>query len=727
MTTRCSLAAPDLDRPGRVTAVVPSNGVSVVAWAPPTLPVAPSVRARFKTSTNVKVDTTFDLFLSASANLPVAMTAAPAVVSPDTNTVHWSGGLHRRDSRVRGAHFRSLHPMAPGSGLHDETGRATAPGPAPARSTHDGHHHGRRPSDPGGEKLELPIQVSQSTSFQVPADAEVSIRMGDETFGPTRPAQRNRRVRPPPRPQGHEVLTGKLLLVLSREVIALPNNPEPVALFAPIPSPGSVGPCSDPIPLATASGHPPGTEPPKGELTSSAGALETTLDADGWTISRWTPPDAVGTVSFTASAGGLEARTSAEVVRGLLDVDAQVTPSQLTGNQRDVTFTGSALGADNGPVADIIGVRTPNGSVVSRAARRGTTTTFKARRKPDHDTVVVAAEPPGSVAAQPVQAVVPWLVPVDDNSILLRIAVVDPLGRAIVDVPVSLSLSVGEAEGLPDSVTTDGYGMATVLLPRPEATTGIRAAAQGHHASVVWTAGQQSVFAGDATWLALAADWQKAAPTFVVKTATAPPPAAIASAPSASSTSSAEPDASKTAAAPSKPPRTGAAVVPARMRAGLSLQGSVYSQVVASSSPTAGPLTVTVDDGVNLGGVQAYALRWLNDGPLGLELDARYLRGELTTNQVFAGSELELDPEDVDPNASPEDLLETLTSGAAATDYDVADIDIRAGLRFKKPIGGPLTAFGLAQGHYQAARLYLWDDGEVEPSRSVDWSAAGAG
>ncbi|MBO85672.1 MAG: hypothetical protein CL927_09960 [Deltaproteobacteria bacterium] len=431
-------------------------------------------------------------------------------------------------------------------------------------------------------------------------------------------------------------------------------------------------------------------------------------------LGEWMPPNNLGSVAFSAGAEGGETRTSVSVERGIAVVDGSVSPTAFTGAKRDITFTGTALGPDNSPIADTIGVRVPKGTVLARPARRGTTTTARARRHPNDETVVMVVQPPGSVDAEPVHAVLPWMVSVDDESILLRVAVVDALGRAIVKVPVSLSNTVGESEDLPETVTTDGYGMATILLAKPSDTLGVQVEAQGHRASVVWTRSGASVVGGDPTWLALASDWTRAAPTFVINAtpSTAPPPATVDAQEQEQEVASASPS------LPAQPKQTSSArssQSPAWLRGGLAVQGAAYSLAITNSDPTAGPLSVTVDDGVNLAGVQGYVLGWLSQGSLGLELDARYLRGELATQQVFSDSALDLSAEDFDPDSDPDAVLETLTGSGDSIEYDVSDIDVRAGLRYRLPSKGPLTAFGLAQGQYQVARLYLWEDAVVEP------------
>jgi hypothetical protein len=148
----------------------------------------------------------------------------------------------------------------------------------------------------------------------------------------------------------------------------------------------------------------------------------------------------------------------------------------------------------------------------------------------------------------------------------------------------------------------------------------------------------------------------------------------------------------------------------------VAFQGGAYGLDITNSDSTVGPLDVSVDDGLNIGGLQGYVLAWLGDSAFGLEADARFIQGDITTNQVFADMDTEVSEDDIDPNADPDDLAETLLDNLNETEtYDQTGLDLRAGLRYRRALSGPLTAFGLAQVHRQAATLYLWDEAEVIP------------
>ena len=556
-------------------------------------------------------------------------------------------------------------------------------------------------------KVELPVQVAQSTSFTVPPDAKVSVQLGDDTIGPVQASPAGTvafDLRLDPRvtegrltgrtPHGDDV----------EQVVALPNAAQPVVHFAPIPLPARQGPGTHSVPVAVATWTPPGQDATAVVPAVSSGTFKAGAEReDGWVVGRFVPGPTAGEVHVTAG----EAKTTLSVEQGLLRARAEVTPTELKGTGRDVTFSATALGADNGEVADTVGMRVVDGTVTARPGRRGTITTGKVRKNRDAEHVVVLAEPPGSVAKVPVQAVVPWFVTVSDDTVVLRLAAVDNLGRAVAGVPVSLEAVGGSFDGLPDTLTTDGYGMAYARLSRPDSAVGVRATAGGRSGGAALAASGVSIGGGDSNWTVALDQWKAAAPTLVVGKKA--PVAVAAAVPPPTEASDTPPEgAADSPARPTKParsPTSGAAW----LRAAAAFQGGAYSLTSTQADPTVGPLDVTIDeDGLNSGGLQAFVLAWVGGGPFGVEADFRLMQGDLTAAQVFAPTAVDLaDPTDPDAEAT------SVATNVDSTTFESNAWDLRIGGRYRVDVSGPLSGYGLVQLHRQSAGLYLWDDGAV--------------
>lgn len=698
---------------GRVTAVVPVDGLAMVTWQPPENFAGGAVTFQvvYKNASKAKVEKTVRIDVPASPAQPIQIKAAPAVAAPDVSqvTLTWkappSGQAPELRQYVASASFGTMGPVSV-----DSSGTATAVWRRPASvkapvmaliTLVDAADPRRR------GKVELPVQVAQSTSFTVPPDAKVSVQLGDDTIGPVQASPAGTvafDLRLDPRvtegrltgrtPHGDDV----------EQVVALPNAAQPVVHFAPIPLPARQGPGTHSVPVAVATWTPPGQDATVVVPAVSSGTFKAGAEReDGWVVGRFVPGPTAGEVHVTAG----EAKTTLSVEQGLLRARAEVTPTELKGTGRDVTFSATALGADNGEVADTVGMRVVDGTVTARPGRRGTITTGKVRKNRDAEHVVVLAEPPGSVAKVPVQAVVPWFVTVSDDTVVLRLAAVDNLGRAVAGVPVSLEAVGGSFDGLPDTLTTDGYGMAYARLSRPDSAVGVRATAGGRSGGAALAASGVSFGGGDPNWTVALDQWKAAAPTLVVGKKA--PVAVAAAVPPPTEASDTPPEgAADSPARPTKParsPTSGAAW----LRAAAAFQGGAYSLTSTQADPTVGPLDVTIDeDGLNSGGLQAFVLAWVGGGPFGVEADFRLMQGDLTAAQVFAPTAVDLaDPTDPDAEAT------SVATNVDSTTFESNAWDLRIGGRYRVDVSGPLSGYGLVQLHRQSAGLYLWDDGAV--------------
>lgn len=703
---------------GRVVSVVPTDGVAMVTWQPPEgYPGGTvSLRVRFKDAGGTKQDTTVSIDVPASPRAPIVVEATPPVAAPDTTTVQlrWTpppSGQAPETRRFRIAtSFGTVGPVTvDASGVATATWRRPASVDVPTMAlvtlvdAADPRRRGR---------LELPVQVAQSTTFTVPPDAKVSVQLGDETIGPQQASPAGTvafDLRLDPRvTEGR--LTGRTPHGDSvDQVVALPNTSSPAVLFAPVPSAAAAG--TGQVPLAVSTWSPPGTDPVDLQTRATAGTLKLDTDTgDGWVVGRWRTAGSTGPATVEAELGPVEASVPVEVAPGLARVVAEVSPTQLSASQRDVTVTARALGADNAELADTVGVRAARGTVSVRPTRRGTLTTAKVRRDRDAEHVAILVEPPGSVADRPVAAVVPWLVPVGHDQVLLRVAAVDPLGRAVASVPLTLS-PVGPApSGLPPTLTTDGYGMAEVLLDAPDSPFGLTVAGAGHRGGAALTAGRTAIVGGDPTWTTTHGRWVAAAPTLVVGppaevvAAVVPPPAAPGPASPGPSTQ-AEPPPSAEPARPSSPKPSASGR--AWLRGAVAFAGSAYAVESTQTDATVGPLGSTVaDDGLNQGGLQAFVLAFPGDGAWGFEVDGRLIQGDITAEQTYAATA-------IDPSTTDPDALADASATTASTAYETTAWDLRVGARYRAALAGPLSGYGLLQLHRQSVGLFLWDDGEA--------------
>ncbi len=695
---------------GRVISVVSRDGVPFVTWQPPAGFEGGTVtfRTRFKNTRNEKVDTTFTLSVPASPARPIPGTASPAAAAPNLPSVKltWSpppSGQAPADRQFDiSTSFGSVGPVsvnADGTVTAEWTRPAKVDAPTMALVTLVDRADPRRRG-----LVQLPVQVAQSTTFTVPPDAKVSVQIGDETFGPLQASPAGTvafDLRLDPR-VGEGRLSGRTPHGDTVEqVVALPVRATPVAHFAPIPHAAAVGPGAESVPVAVAVWTPPGAAAAVVKPASSATPLNLQADDTGsWWTAPWTPPNTPGAVNLSVQFGDSKAKTSVDVVQGLLRVDGEASPTELAEGDRDVNLTARARAASNAEESDTVGIQVYNGVFTARPVRKGTSTSARARRNSGAEWVALSTEPPGSVAGEPARSVITWFEPVGDEQVLLRVAVVDPLGRAIANTAVRLSATTGSVADLPESVTTDGYGMAAALLPRPDGALGVQVSAAGHTATAGWSPTGQAVVGGDSDWTRLATRWRRAAPTFVVGPKAAPvvaaaPPTEAPESPSGPTADGAPPSGPEPSAP--KKERPEAASDAAWLRVAASFQGSALSQDVSASDGAVGPLGVSVDDGINLGGLELFGLAWLGGGSFGLDASVQAHQGDLAADQTFAGA------------------TDTADASASST-FESSSWDLRLGARYRKALSGPLSAYGLAQVHRQSVGLYLWDDGDVAVS-----------
>ena len=633
---------------GKVTAVVPQDGVALVTWQPPSAYAGGTVafRVRYKSASGTKVDTTVELKVPASPARAITAVAEPPVIAPDVQstmvrfTPPPSGQVSADRQFVATTSFGTLGPVtvaADGTATVEWRRPPSVKKPTMALVTLVDKADPRRRG-----KVELPVQVAQSTTFTVPPDAKVSVLLGDETIGPVQASPAGTvafDLRLDPRvTEGR--LTGRTPHGDTVEQkVTLPNTSTPVVHFAPIPGPAQHGPGAPSLPIAVATWTPPGSKPVEVTPEASSGTYTPGPDRDdGWVVGRLTPGTAAETVALTARADGASSGARLVVERGLLRVAGEVSPTSFSGTARDVTFTGRALAPDNSEVTDTVGVSVVSGTVISRPSRRGTTTTARARRDRDADAVALLTAPPGSVAGQPVSAVLPWLVPVDEDTLLLRVAVVDALGRAIVKQQVELEAVGASVEGLPETVTTDGYGMAHVSIPRPDGAFGIAAHTAGKTGGAAVTPTGARTAGGDPSWRRALDRWTAAAPVFVVREESAPVVAAAPPAPPAPpddppAVADQPDDAPAPAAREPRPKPDASSGDPSWLRAAAAFQGGSYTLETSQSDGTVGPLGVERgDDGLNTGGLQGFVLAWPGGGAIGVEVDGRIIQGDFASD-----------------------------------------------------------------------------------------------
>ena len=703
---------------GRVGSAVPRGGAVEVSWTPPEDFAGGAVefRVRYKDAKGTKQDKTFSLDVPAAATVPIELTAEPAVVAPDVEqvTLKWTAppsGQAPSERRYRLA--ASAGQLGPVRVAEDGTATATwrrPPGvetPVMALITLVDEADARRRG-----RLALPVQVTRSTTFQVPSDAKVSVQLGDETMGPKQASPAGTvafDLRLDPRvKEGH--LTGRT--PHGDEVdqrVELPEVAAPAIVLA-LPARARVNTAA--IPVAAAVWSPDGDA--RAALTVDTGKLTLQEQADGWLTGTWGPqPDTVGAVTVTATVGEEKVKDQVTVAAGVPSVAASADPAQLTATQRDVTVSAKPVDALQRPVSDTVGVQVVDGVLTARASRRGDTTTARVRKNRGVDTIVVLAQPPGSVAREPVNAVVPWLVPLDEDHLLLRVAVVDSAGRAIAGVPVEVDVRGTAPEGLPGSLTTDGYGMAHFKMARPDGALGLQLSAGGHSGGVAIAPDGTPLAGGDAEWLRLQQVWMASAPTLVVSKK-----AAVAVAAVVPPTAAPPPDAPATADAGSPSPAPTEPRPPrepdgrAWLRASIALQGTALTYGSSTEDSAVGPLTATVEEaGITGGGLAAHILAWPGSGAIGLEADVRYDQATLTPALTYGSGTVST--EDLEEVDDATDLEGVTTASTDAQTFERNALDLRLGLRYRAALAGPLEGYGLLQLHSQRADLFVWDGGVV--------------
>ena len=706
---------------GQVGSVTPMAGTIEVTWTPPEdfAGGAVAFRVRYKDFAGAKQDRTFQVMVPAAASVPITVHAEPAVVAPDVEEVilKWTAPPSGQDPAQRGyALVASAGELGPVQVADDGTATASWRRPpgldAPLMTLITVVDEG----DPRRRgRLELPVQVSRSTTFQVPPDAKVQVTIGDDTMGPKQASPAGTvafDLRLDPRVQQGR-LSGRTPLGDDvNQVVDLPDRASPVVVLA---LPPLVQANTRKVPVAAATWVPTGEAAPT--LTVGGGQLALDEPMDGWiTGTLQLSPDLGDRVTVTAALEDAQAKGQVELTPGLFSVSASTEPSELTGSQRDVTVTAKAVDALQQPVMDTVGVLAIDGVLTARPTRRGDTTVARARKNRDSEALVLLTEPPGSVQGVPVAAVLPWLVELNDDAHLLRVAVVDSAGRAIAGVPIEVEVEGSRPQGLPMELKTDGYGLASASFSSTGAALGLSLSAGGHRGAVAMAPNGTVLLGGDPAWLQQQQVWSASAPTLVVtEKPAAVVAAAVPTAPSTEATEATDTSADASPPAVSRETRDKARSQSddesAWLRASVAFQGASLTYSAITEDGGVGPLSATIADaGITGGGVAGHLLLWPGRGSWGLEADVRYEQAALSPLLTYAT--LELSEEDL-AGVEGEDDLEAQIAGSQPSSFERSTIDMRVGFRYRAPLAGPLEGYGLLQFHRQEADLFLWSAGTV--------------
>ncbi len=697
---------------GRVTSVEARAGALQVSWAPPAAfaggPV--TLQVRFKDTAGNKREEQVVWNAPATIDLPVVVQADPPISAPGTQNVRltWTAPPSSQTASTRSWTARtSLGTVGPVTVDANGTASATWTRPSTVSGAEMAIVVVADQHDPRwGGAVQLPVLAERSTTFTVPPDAEVSLVVGEQTFGPTRAS-----------PAGTVAFVMHLdPRVASGHLVGKTPHGEKVDQWVQLPvAPAPALVVAPESPSVRAGRH---TSLQVGQWTTEAlpavsvvagdATVSTTAKADGWqAFSLSLPVYAKGTIPASVTAGATKTSTNLHVLPPSRRVALEGLPPSMAPNGAEWTLTAVVVDSLQQPISETPDIQVLGGATIGKPVRKTNRSTFKIKPTRDSERVVLLAEPPGAVTGASVADLVAWWVDLGDGEWLLRLVAEDPNGTPVANASVSVE-SRG-LDGLPTVLTTDSNGFAFVVVKRPATSFGITFRSNGVASGVAMTADGKPLSLGVLDWQSRQTQWATAAPTSIVTKpdATAAPivaaaPIAPAAAPvtavsdspppPTASTANAAPTASQ---APSRTPRSAAAAI----RTALSLQGIANTFESTTTAAAIGPLSAQTEGGFDGGAIGVWGLFWPKNGNFGVELDARFRQSKPVPQFSYAS--------DSTSEETPEDTAST------PTEFAQNGWDAKVGVRLKHTLTGPLAAYGLAQLHRQSVGLYLWDNGEV--------------
>lgn len=528
----------------------------------------------------------------------------------------------------------------------------------------------------------LPLQAEASLTLPAPADSQNTLQHGGETLGPAKASPAGTvafTVAVDPRAPTATLQTTTPDGRVRTQQVELDTADAATLAFVPGPAARVADP-SRPQPVLVAAldarGAPVTDAPPVlGASRGTLGVARATGVPGIWRAD-YTPPDAPGNVTFTATAGASRVEQRVELVAAPPAVTLAPAASPLPPDARSLSVT--VVGAGGAPALEARGAR-----MSSRPRKTPEGTTFVLTPEADAAGIWLLASPPGAARggppatatltgpdAAPESGPRPYTVRLTDAAGL-------PVPRA------AISVSAGWAEDLDASATTDDAGLARVWLTPPGSGAAVLTVqAGGIAAGTVLGPGLPAPGPSahaPTTWVP-----REAPPAVAVAAPAEPAPAATEPAGPATDTAPA-PD--PVAAVPATPRPSGPDTATPWLRAGLSggLGGLDWAQ--DADDGIAGPEDETeragyLPLGLGAGALGLHAQAWFGDGPIGLELDLVGQAGD------FAG-----------------DPAPTLRGGL--------------GVQGRFGIGGALSLYGHLGAGTTPGYLIVYEDGDPEDETGV--------
>ena len=375
-----------------------------------------------------------------------------------------------------------------------------------------------------------------------------------------------------------------------------------------------------------ARGAPVTDRPPRLGASRGAVGVARAAGVPGIWLAPFTPPDAPGSVTFTAESGGstIERRVTLVAAPPTMRLAPSVAPLPHDARSLSVTVSGGGGGA---PALEARG-----GRLGSRPRGTPGGTTFVVTPASDADGIWLLAAPPrGERGGAPAHATVtgPDAAP-DSGPRPYTVRLVDAAGLPVADAPLSVTAGWTDELDAPDQ--TDAQGLARIwLTPPDDGAESLVVRVGGVPAGAVLGPALEAVptsgFA-PTTWVA------REAPPVVVAAAPAPAPAEPVAAEQEADPLVAPPDGAPPDSDPadSDPVATGPApgtspdrAVPwLRIGLGGGMGGHDWAQDAddgvagpEDDTTTAGSLPL----GLGAAAVGLHGQAWFGDGPVGLDLD----------------------------------------------------------------------------------------------------------